>query len=98
MSRVLVRMRRQYHSTSVEDAFIQVIHELEAVAWNLDPEPILFLTDGYGRKAGDRAEYSMWQYMSHPEATFDPREGYSRDETIYVEWVNNVENERVRGL
>ena len=94
MARVLERMRRLPYGTSVEAAFIQVIHELEAEAANLDPMPVVFKREAAGRQAGERAEYGLKQYLAPEEAVFAPRDGFNRDETRYVDWVNNVENER----
>lgn len=91
MRRVAEHMRKQYHDTSVETAFFMVASELEADALNLDPEPLVYVAEDRGVKAGERAVYALRQYLDPTLVAFDPRAGYNRNEFRYVEWVNNRE-------
>lgn len=89
--RVAEQVRVRSYETSLDEALFMIASDLESEALNLDPEPLLYVRDDRGVRAGERAAYAMRQYLDPELVSFDPREGFNRNEFRYVEWVNHRE-------
>lgn len=73
---------------SVTEALGLVASELEAMYLDLDPEPVVFLRDVGGNRAGDRAAYGALEFFGPEYVEFRPRMyvGTNSTETDYAEW------------